>query len=119
VDVRDARSVSIAGSSGAKDGWVDVDVVDFSLGGVGMISLVFFPRRVRLCVQLLGTEPGSSSLVDLTGRVQRVCMTDRRPAYLIGMTVDEPKGPQRVAVERLLAALSDGAAPLSREVRRG
>lgn len=106
-----AKNVSLAGASGVKDGWVDVDVVDFSTGGVGMISLVFLPRKTHVRMQVLGPDPESPALVELSGVVQRVCMTDRRPAYLIGTSVSELSPEARSRVESILAMFAD--APLT------
>ncbi|MBK9189263.1 MAG: hypothetical protein IPM33_09950 [Phycisphaerales bacterium] len=107
-----AKSVSLAGASGAKDGWVDVDIVDFSTGGVGMVSLVFLPRKTHVRVQVFGPDPESPALVELPGVVQRVCMTDRRPAYLIGASVGELTPEVRSRVESILAMFAD-ASPTS------
>jgi hypothetical protein len=76
--------VRFAGGAGARDGWIDVDLVDFSSSGAGIMSHVFIPRRTLLLARLysFGSEP--KVIVEAPLRVQRVAMTDRRPAYLIG-----------------------------------
>lgn len=92
-----ARKVRLGEASGAVHGWVPVDVVDVSAGGIGLVSGTFFPRRTLLRVEIMpftaegGAAAGESGVV-MTGeplmrcqvRVQRVVMTDRRPAYLLG-----------------------------------
>jgi hypothetical protein len=76
--------VRFAGGSGARDGWLEVDLVDFSSSGVGIMSPVFVPRRAAINVRLYGYGPEAPVILEAPLSVQRVCMTDRRPAYLIG-----------------------------------
>src|SRR5262245_63241090 len=47
-----ASAVRFSANSGAKDGWLDVDVLDFSSGGIGFISTVFVPRKTLLYIRL-------------------------------------------------------------------
>ena len=101
----DAGLVRLSASSGAKDGWIDVSVIDVSWGGLGFVTSVFFPRRTVLHIRLSGADNAAPPLVEAAVRVQRVVMTDRRPAYLFGAAFDSLSDEQRARVEALLAAL--------------
>ncbi len=89
------------------DRWIDVDVVDFSEGGVGFAVESFFPRSVDLELRILqGRDSASEVLLQCEMKVKRVQMTDRRPAYLVGCSfqgVDE-QGQQSIQtlINRLL-----------------
>lgn len=83
VAVEHSELLKLSSSAGAVDGWLPVDVVDLSGGGIGFISPIFFPRMVALRLKINGNDEGEVML-DTTVRVQRVLMTDRRPAYLVG-----------------------------------
>jgi hypothetical protein len=81
-----AESIRYAKGVADADGWINVDLVDFASGGAGFISTVYVPRGgiVELC--LPGPTPGDRPrLVVPRSRVVRVQMTDRRPAYLVGV----------------------------------
>ena len=101
-----AGLVRFAGGSGARDGWVDVDLVDFSSSGVGLMSAVFIPRRTLLMARLYGPGGSTQVIVEAPLRVQRVCMTDRRPAYLIGTSFTDPPPESVDQINRLLALLA-------------
>ena len=79
------RFKPLAGVSGAAEGSAPVVLVDIGEGGFGVVSEVFLPRRshIRLIVAD-PREPTGAPLIDAEGLVQRITMTDRRPAYLIG-----------------------------------
>lgn len=100
-----APLVRLGPSSGAKDGWIEMDVVDFSAGGVGFVSLVWLPRRTILQFQLYAPGAGSDkAVVNGKTRVQRVTMTDRRPAYLLGTAFDSNTDPKiHAEMEALIA----------------
>ena len=51
--------VRLAQSAGGKEGWVDVDVVDVSEGGLALLSTVFIPKRVVVLVRIMGAAPGT------------------------------------------------------------
>jgi hypothetical protein len=101
-----AGVLKFAGGSGARDGWVEVDVVDFSSSGVGIMSPVFLPRRLLLTVRLFGPQPGDKAIVEVPVRVQRVCMTDRRPGYLVGTSFADPSPESAAQINRLLQLLA-------------
>ena len=82
-------------SKGACDseGWVDVQLIDFSKAGIGLVTTKFFPRGSMIEVEVpeIG-EDSSSVMIQCEMRVMRVQMMDRRPAYLIGgafTTIDD------------------------------
>ncbi|MDX2133028.1 MAG: PilZ domain-containing protein [Planctomycetota bacterium] len=99
--------VRLTTASGVRNGWLDVDVVDLATGGLGFISSIFFPRRVLLRVRVLGQGDTPPTLLECTARVQRVCMTDRRPAYLMGCAF-EAQTPQADAQLAALIGLLAG-----------
>ncbi len=84
---------------------MDVDVMDFSGGGVGMLSMVFFPRKTCLRLIVKGLREGEPDLLDAVVRVQRVVMSDRRPAYIIGTSFESPSQAAQAQVDALLARL--------------
>lgn len=103
-----ASLVRLAQSAGGKDGWIDVDVVDVSVGGLALLSPVFLPRRVMAIVRILGTEAGTVML-ETPAKVQRVVMTDRRPMYLVGLLV-APTEASTIQMNQLLKRLGDEGA---------
>ncbi len=106
-----AGLVRLSAASGARDGWLEADVVDFSAGGVGFMTSVWLPRRCILRLQIVGPEAPHRVLLDANIRVMRVTMTDRRPAYLIGTAFVQPLTSEaRSQLAELLARLGDPAA---------
>lgn len=83
-----AGQLRLASSSSAREGWVDVDIVDFGAGGLGFVSTEFLPRRAMVIVRVRDPRQASSVLLEVPARVVRVMMTDRRPAYLVGVSFD-------------------------------
>ncbi len=83
-----ARGVVMNMNSGAREGWLDVDVVDFGAGGLGFMSPLFVPRRVLINLRVYGPGESGEMLLETAARVQRVMMTDRRPAYLVGVAFE-------------------------------
>lgn len=61
------------------------DLIDLSRGGVGFMCHHYLPKGTRVDLRVCGLDgdPTRAILV-ARGRVQRVRMTDSRPAYLIG-----------------------------------
>lgn len=101
-----ASVVRLSAASTARSGWVDVDILDFSAGGIGFLSLAFFPRRCQLRILVTRTDdPAELPMLDVLVRVQRVIMTDRRPAYLIGTAFDCPDQRALEQIDRLLCRL--------------
>ena len=83
-------------------GWLDADIVDLSEGGLAFMSTVFVPRRTILAVRMLGPTEAIQPLVELTLRIQRVQMTDRRPAYLIGGAFENLQPDQRQILQTIV-----------------
>jgi len=99
-----AGIVRFTASAGAKQGWLPVDLVDFSAGGLGFLCSVFVPRRCVLQIDVEGRSGTSeSSLFQGVCRVQRVVMTDRRPAYLVGASFERPSTEAEAEIARVLA----------------
>lgn len=69
--------------------WIKADLVDLSAGGFGFITETPLPRRTLIDIQIFGIGAGDREpMLRAVGRVQRVIMTDRRPAYLVGGVFD-------------------------------
>jgi len=100
-------SIHFGAGAGARDGWIDLDIVDFSSNGVGMISPVYIPRRTQLIVRAYSFGEKPELVLEVPVRVQRVCMTDRRPAYLIGTAFSEPDERASQQIAALLATFAD------------
>jgi hypothetical protein len=114
-----SAAIRLAQSVVPRGGMVEVDVIDFSGGGIGFFSTVFFPRRTCLRLVIPGMREGESELLDAVVRVQRVVMSDRRPAYLIGTcfeSLNETSSAQVEAIiDRLEGVLPDPSILLSGE----
>ena len=113
-----ADQVALARSVGDGSGSLDVVITDASRGGLGIESSVFLPRGCRVKVRV---KPATGESVhDVTLRVQRVTMLDRKPTYYLGMSFVS-KGPDHdlgvgilLEMARLAAAAGTGAtAPTS------
>lgn len=98
--------VRLASPAGAREGYLDVDVVDIATGGLGFISLAFLPRKCLLEVRVYGPGDAAGIVLTARSRIQRVCMTDRRPAYLMGCSFDNLTPESKAQLESLLNALS-------------
>lgn len=102
-----AEVMNFAKGVGDGDRWVDVDVIDYAAGGLGFISMVFFPRNVDLEVEILDTRLSDAPpLLRAMIRVQRVQMTDRRPAYQVGCSFVDPDEQTSKQIDALLARMS-------------
>lgn len=101
-----AGQVRFGPEAGAVHGWVDADVVDVSAGGLGLISSVFVPRRTLVRIEVInGLDPSAEALLKCVGRVQRVVMTDRRPAYFLGAAFAETNHESDKALEQFMARI--------------
>jgi hypothetical protein len=101
-----ASDVKFASAAGAKDGWIECDLIDISTGGVGLITRLFVPRRVLAKVRVFSDENCSSPVLECTCRIQRVIMTDRRPAYLLGTSFEGMTPAETESLERLFTRLN-------------
>ncbi|MFG0245835.1 MAG: PilZ domain-containing protein [Phycisphaerales bacterium JB052] len=90
-----------------EDRWIEVDVIDFAAGGLGFIIDVFLPRNVDLEIEVFDFHDKTNPpLLTSTLRVQRVLMTDRRPAYQIGCSFTDQNDESKAQVESLIEKLS-------------
>lgn len=101
-----AGTVRFTPAAGSNDGWLEANVVDFSTGGVGLMTTFFVPRRSVLLVRVFGSDASAPPLVEAPCRVQRVCMTDRRPAYLLGTSFESMANEAAEQVNAVLNVLS-------------
>jgi hypothetical protein len=114
VSSRHAHLIRFSPSAGAAGGWVDVDVVDFGAGGVGIVTSHFVPRRAVVRLRIHADAPGEPPVLDGELRVQRVTMTDRKPTYLLGTAFENPAAGLDAQINDLVARLERrgaGAAP--------
>lgn len=103
-----AEAVRYAKGVADAEGWISVDLVDFATGGAGFISTVYLPRGLVLELQILGrdTTPG---LTIAKTRVVRVQMTDRRPAYLVGVAYIDTDEKTTADIDAMLTRIDGGA----------
>jgi len=100
-----ANLVRLAAPAGARHGWLDVDVVDVSAGGLGFLANVFLPRECRVRVQVFLDDSGTPA-AEIPLKVQRVNMTDRRPAYLIGASITDASDVEREKWKSVLTRIA-------------
>jgi hypothetical protein len=111
-----ASIVRLSAAAPQRDGWVDVDVIDLSRGGFGVMSPIFFPRRSLVQVQIF--QPGSESdetVLEGIVRVMRVTMTDARPGYLLGLAQESATGLLARQLEVVIGRLSQTGFELGEE----
>jgi hypothetical protein len=101
--------------AGVKDGILEVDAIDLSKGGMGVIGLVFVPRGTVVRVKLLAPTSEAQVLLDVTGVVRRVTMIDRRPAYQFGISFGELDADTSRNISQLLEMLNEGDVQPSKE----
>jgi hypothetical protein len=92
-------------AAGAREGVVEVDAIDLSKGGMGLIGLVFIPRGTVVRLKLLAPTSEAQVLLDVCGVVRRVAMIDRRPAYQFGVSFGDLSAELTKDIEKLLALL--------------
>jgi hypothetical protein len=98
-----AESVRFAKGVTDSDGWILIDLIDFASGGAGFISGIYLPRGVVLELRIPAPDANGQTLVSTRTRVVRVQMTDRRPAYLVGMSY---LSPDEASIAQINAMLS-------------
>lgn len=102
-----AKIVRLASTSPGEQ-LTEVDLVDFSARGIGLISSIFLPRKCLIQIQVLSLdEQCAEPMLDVTARVQRVVMTDRRPAYLIGTSFEDLTDEQQEQINTILDQLDE------------
>ena len=101
-----AEAVRYAKGVADTDGWIGVDLVDFASGGAGFISTVFVPRGVVLELRIPDPQiPDAEPLIVTRTRTVRVQMTDRRPAYLVGVAYVDPDERAVAQIESMLTRI--------------
>lgn len=103
------QGVRLSAAAGATDGWIEVDVVDISAGGIGLISTVFFPRRTLLTLRVFSPQAEGVEIFAANARIQRVCMTDRRPAYMLGTSFERLTAAQQAHLRAVLTTVGADA----------
>ncbi len=105
-----AEAVRFAKGVTDADGWINVDLVDFASGGAGFISGVYLPRGVILELRIPAPDATDGPpLVSTRTRVVRVQMTDRRPAYLVGVAYLNPDDDAITQINAMLARIEGDA----------
>jgi hypothetical protein len=104
-----AQTVRLSPATGVRDGWIEVDAVDCSLGGLGLLTTVFFPRHTVVKIKLFGAGEEKPLVLECDAIVRRVQMTDRRPAYHVGTSFHNLSEEQQRRVELLNAMLAHEA----------
>jgi len=96
--------------AGDRSGWIEGDLIDIGTAGAGFMGTTFMPRGTRVILKIfkLGEREGDP-LLEVEGTIVRVVMTDRRPAYLLGIGFDAENEETRLGVEALIARLEDTA----------
>jgi len=104
-----AEEVRVSSRAPQRDGWIECDLIDVAQGGVGLIAPLFMPRGCRLRFEIMGHgEASSEVLLESYGRVRRVQMIDRRPAYMLGLLFEDQTVEQRVMLSKLLERIEEG-----------
>lgn len=98
-----AESVRFNPSAVDQAGHVRASVQDVSLGGVGLHTSVFIPKRTCVAVTIT-VAPGEAPIV-LQLRIARVIMLDRQPRYYLGTSLANQEDPASLkALELLISA---------------
>lgn len=106
VSAEHGAFVRLSQQAGIREGWIETDLVDFSAGGFGVMSQVFVPRKTMVTVRIMRPAPENTLMAEVTGRVQRVFMTDRRPAYMVGISFEGLTPLAQRQVDAMLAELA-------------
>lgn len=101
------ESMNFAKGVCGDDRWVEVDMIDFAAGGLGFVSPVYLPRNVDIEMEIPDfQETGQPVMLNCLMRVQRVQMTDKRPAYQIGCSFIELDDVANQQIDALIDRLS-------------
>jgi hypothetical protein len=100
-----AGAIKLAAPSGVKDGWIECDCVDVSIGGIGFLTTVYYPRLTRLRVKLFGVDETTKPILECECVVRRIPMTDRRPAYHVGCSFGDLDATQQQCVDKLMRSV--------------
>ncbi len=104
--------VRLAAGAPTRDGWIEADLMDLSRSGFGLVSPVFLPRLTLIQVQIMdpASDQDAEPIVDGVVRIRRVIMTDGRPSYLIGTSVEHGHSMITGQLNKLMDRCSDVAA---------
>lgn len=91
-----------------RDGWIPATLTDISPGGLGLMTQVFLPRMSLVRVRVMRGQD-ERQVLDVKVRLQRVCMTDRRPAYLLGTLFVDLSEEQKAIIGSITADLAPEA----------
>lgn len=106
VDPEHIAIVRLSKTSGAREGTLPVDIVDLSSKGLGFLVPVFFPKGLNVVISVIDPK-GGVPLLSIRGKVMRTIMTDRRPMYLIGVSIETPEGETKKALDAILASFEE------------
>jgi hypothetical protein len=112
-----ARLVKTDKSAPGAGGPAAMTLVDFSLGGAGLRSPLFFPRLCRLVLTF--TPPGAADPMSVELRVHRVSMLDRSPSYYLGTAYESLTAEQTQSILQVVQHLKASGAKLVPELPRG
>ena len=104
--VRFARGVALDG------GWVEAQLTDIGLGGLGFVAEVFFPKGVQLLARVF-EQADRPHILECPVIARRTVMTDQRPAYLVGTSFGSLNDDHAHQLERLLKRLEGPDGPRS------
>lgn len=89
IDADHAEIVRFGPRAGDHDGWLDADLMDIGLAGAGIVLANFLPRNTLVRLRVMSLNPDDRKvLLECSARVMRVVMTDRRPAYMLGLAFE-------------------------------
>lgn len=88
---------------------IDLKTVDFSEGGIGLMSDIFLPRGCLARVKVFEGEGQEETVVlDARVRIRRVIMTDPKPTYFLGTAFVDPGPRLQQQLERLIRIAGTG-----------
>jgi hypothetical protein len=114
--VSPATALRLSSAAIGTGGSVNASVVDISRGGIGISSPVYFPLTSQLRVTF--ALPGSAAPIEALVRIQRVAMSDVKPTYYLGGSLEAPKPELERAFAAALTFLRDSGAPILPEKSR-
>jgi hypothetical protein len=95
--------------TGGADNETDADLLDIARSGAAFIASVYIPRMASILIRLYELDDaGGAPLLAGRARVQRVAMTDARPAYLIGAQFTDDSDAFATDMERLISRAETG-----------
>ncbi|MEQ8850289.1 MAG: PilZ domain-containing protein [Phycisphaerales bacterium] len=89
--------------AGDRAGWIEGDLIDIGVAGAGFMGTTFMPRGARVVLRIfeLGGRDGDP-LLEIEGTIVRTVMTDRRPAYLLGIGFDAENEATKKSIDALI-----------------